>query len=283
MEAGGHDHDRDDADGHVHVEDPAPREVGDEEAAEQRAGHRRDREDGADQAHVATALARRDDVGDDRLRADHEAAGPDPLQRAEADQLGHRLREPREHRAGEEDQDRHEEDGLAPVHVAELAVDRRRDRRGEQVRGDDPGEVVEPAEVADDGRQRNRDDRLVERGEEHAEHQRDEHRAQRRAGQPPVLLHLPRVRARTRVSVSDGPFDDEDVLRRVDVVGQHPVDDAPPPRAVGQLEDLADLRLTHGMGGAEAGGELRCVELTGLAFADAPDDTGHGSMFARGA
>ena len=131
MEAGGHDHHRDDADGHVHVEDPAPREMGDEEAAEQRAGHRRDREDRADQAHVATALARRDDVGDDRLRADHEAAGSDSLQGAEADQLGHRLREPREHRAGEEDQDRHEEDGLAPVHVAELAVDRGRDRRRE--------------------------------------------------------------------------------------------------------------------------------------------------------
>ena len=189
MEAGGHDHHRDDADGHVHVEDPAPREVVDEEAAEQRSGHRRDREDGADQAHVAAALARRDDVRDDRLRADHEAAGPDPLQRAEADQLGHRLREPGEHRAGEEDQDRHEEDGLAPVHVAELAVDRGRERRGEQVRGDDPGEVVEPAEVADDVRQRDGDDRLVERGQEHAQHQRDEHGAQRCAGQPPVVLH----------------------------------------------------------------------------------------------
>ena len=33
---------------------------------------------------------------------------------------------------------------LAADHVAELPVDRRRDGRGEQVRGDDPGEVVEP-------------------------------------------------------------------------------------------------------------------------------------------
>ncbi len=188
VEAGAHDHHGKHADRHVHVEDPAPRETRDEEPAEQRARHRRNREDGADQAHVAAALARRDDVGDDRLRADHEAAGADPLQRAKADQLVHRLRETREHRAGEEDQDRDEKDGLAPVHVAELAVDRRRDRRGEQVGGDDPGEMVEPAEVADDGRQRNRDDRLVERGEEHAEHQRYEHRAQRCPGQP-LLLH----------------------------------------------------------------------------------------------
>ena len=100
-----------------------------------------------------------------------------PWSARKRDQLVHRLAEPGEHRAGEEDEDRGQEDGLAPVHVAELAVDRRRDRRREQVRGDDPREVVEAAEVADDRRQRGRDDRLVERGQEHAEHQRGEDRA----------------------------------------------------------------------------------------------------------
>ena len=44
-------------------------------------------------------------------------------------------------------------------------------------------EVVEAAEVADDRRQRGRDDRLVERGQEHAEHQRAEDRHERAAGQ----------------------------------------------------------------------------------------------------
>ena len=77
--------------------------------------------------------------------------------------------------------------GLAPVHVPELPVERRRDGRGEQVRGHDPGEMVEAAEVADDRRQRGRHDRLVERGQEHAEHQRHEHRPQRAAGQPAVF------------------------------------------------------------------------------------------------
>ena len=72
------------SDGQVDVEDPAPREVVDEEAAEQRPGDRRDAEHRADQAHVAAALPRRDDVGDDRLRADHEPAGADALDRAEA-------------------------------------------------------------------------------------------------------------------------------------------------------------------------------------------------------
>ena len=177
-----------DADGQVDVEDPAPGELVDEEAAEQRPGDRGDGEHGADQAHVAAALPRRDDVGDDRLRADHQAAGADALQGAEGDQLGHRLAEAREHRAGEEDDDRRQEHGLAPVHVAELAVDRRRDRRGEQVGRHDPGEVVEAAEVADDRRQRGRDDRLVERRQEHAEHQRGEDGRERAAGERRVLL-----------------------------------------------------------------------------------------------
>ena len=171
------DHDGDGSDREVHVEDPAPREVVDEETAEQRTGDRCDAEHRSDQPHVATALPRRDDVGDDRLRADDEPAGADALDRTEADELRHRLTEPREHRAGEEDEDRGLEDGLAPVHVAELPVDRRRHGRREQVRGHDPGEVVEPSEVADDRRQRRRDDGLVERGQEHAEHQRGEDRA----------------------------------------------------------------------------------------------------------
>ena len=168
------DQDGERTDRHVHVEDPAPGKVVDQEAAEQRAGDRCDGEHGADQAHVAAALAGRDDVRDDRLRAHHQAAGADPLKGAKADQLPHRLREPGEHRAGQEDQDRGEEHGLAPEHVAELPVQRGRDRRGEQVGGHDPGEVIEPAQVADDRRQRRRDDGLVERGEEHAEHQRGE-------------------------------------------------------------------------------------------------------------
>jgi hypothetical protein len=48
--------------------------------------------------------------------------------------------------------------------------------RGEQVGGHHPRQVVQAAEVADDRRQRGRHDRLVERRQEHAEHQCGEHR-----------------------------------------------------------------------------------------------------------
>src|SRR5581483_4316846 len=109
------------------------------------------------------------------------------LQRAEADQLAHRLGETGQHRAAEEDHDRRQEDGLAPDHVAELPVERRRDGRGEQVGGHHPGEVVEAAQVADDRWQRGRDDRLVERSQEHPQHQRCEHGVQSTPAQALVL------------------------------------------------------------------------------------------------
>ena len=169
------------ADRQVDVEDPAPREVVDEEAAEQRADDRRDAEDGAEDALVAAAVARRDDVADDGDRRRDQAARAEPLHRAERDQLGHVLRDPAEHRADQEDDDRDLERLLAAVEIAELAVERAGDRRREQVRGHDPREVLEPAEVADDRRQRGRDDRLVERREQDDEHQRAEDQADARS------------------------------------------------------------------------------------------------------
>ena len=198
MQSGDHDHDRDQPERDVHVEHPAPRDRLDQEAAEQRSGDRGDREHGADQAHVAAAIARRHDVGDDRLRADHQPARAHALQRAEGDQLSHRLAQPGQQRADQEDQDRGQEHRLAAVHVAELSVQRRRRRRGQQVGRDDPGQVLETAEVADDRRQRGGDDRLVERGQEHAEHQRGEDRHERAVvsrPQPPAAACGRRCRA----------------------------------------------------------------------------------------
>src|SRR5262249_39600283 len=60
---------------------------------------------------------------------------------------------------------------LATVDVAELAVDRRRDGRGDQVRRGDPRLHGQAVEVIGDGADRGRDDGLVERTEEHPHHQ----------------------------------------------------------------------------------------------------------------
>jgi len=50
-----------------------------EEAADQRPGDTGNPEHSAEVALVAATVARRDDVGDDGLRADHEPAAADPL------------------------------------------------------------------------------------------------------------------------------------------------------------------------------------------------------------
>src|SRR5690606_8587734 len=50
------------------------------------------------------------------------------------------------------------------------------DGDAEDVRGDDPGLVLDAAELSDDRGQRRADDRLIERGQEHARHQRAEDR-----------------------------------------------------------------------------------------------------------
>ena len=180
--------------GKVDVEDPAPREVCREEATEQGSGDRGEAEHGAEQARVAPALARRDDVSDRRLRAHHQPAAAEPLHGAEGDQLVEVLADPAERRPDQEDPERRLQHDLAAVHVPELAVQRRHHGLGEEVRRHHPREVIESPEVADDRRQGGRHDRLVERGEEHHEQQAREHDAYGR----PVALRLPRRCARGR-------------------------------------------------------------------------------------
>ena len=67
-----------------------------------------------------------------------------------------------------------QEERPPPVDVGELPVQRDGHCRAEHVGGEDPRVVLEAAEVAGDLRQGGGDDRLVERGEEHAEHEPEE-------------------------------------------------------------------------------------------------------------
>ena len=60
------------------------------------------------------------------------------------------------------------------MNVAELAVERRDRRGGQQIGRDHPGEILDIAEIAADGRQRSRHDRLIERAEQHRQ-QNTEH------------------------------------------------------------------------------------------------------------
>ncbi len=152
------DHDeRDRADRQGDGKHPPPGQVVHEEPADQRADDARHPEDGAERALVLASLARRDDVADDGLGQHEQAAAADALHGAERDQLGHVAGQPGQRGADQEDDDRGHEQVLAAVLVAELAPDLSGRRGGEE----------------DDGGQRGGDDRLVQRGQQHGQHQRD--------------------------------------------------------------------------------------------------------------
>ena len=107
-------------------------------------------------------------------RQHEQAAAAEALQGAGGDQEGHGgRRAPQSAEPARKMPDRDEHHGPAAVEVAELAVERRHDGGGEDVGGDHPAQVVEPAEVGDDGGQRGRDDGLVERGEQQQQADRD--------------------------------------------------------------------------------------------------------------
>ena len=182
----------------VDVEDPAPGEGGGDEPAEQRAADGGEHHHHHHVAHVLPALARSHDVAERRHRADHQPAGPQALQRAERDELRHRLRQAGQRRADEEDDDRGDEELLPPVHVAELAVERRGDRGREDVGGHHPGQVRDPAEVAHDPRQRGAHDEVVEHGQQDRQQQpgQHDHHLARREELPARPVHAPGRRPR---------------------------------------------------------------------------------------
>ncbi len=133
----------DEAEGQVDVEDPAPGEVVGEEAAEQGPGHAGGAEHGPEVALVAAALPGADDVGDDRLGQHDEPTGADALDRPEGDELAHRGGETGQDAADDEDHDGATGTAAcARSRSPSLPNRRRRDRLGQQVRGDDPRQVA---------------------------------------------------------------------------------------------------------------------------------------------
>ena len=139
-----------------------------EEAADERPDDGRQAEQRTDRAHVLGPLPGRHDVGDDRLRQDHQPAAAEPLH-APPDDEPREVRRQRgtDARHGEQ-ADRDEEEVAAAPQVAELAVDRHDQGGGQQVGGGHPRHVRDAAEVAHDRRHRRRDDRLVQGRHEHA-------------------------------------------------------------------------------------------------------------------
>src|SRR2546425_4749271 len=107
-----------------------------EPAPERRADHGREPEYAAQEPLPPAALGGRVQISDHRERVRENGPSAQALDRAEEDELEHVLRYAREDRADQEQNDRREDEGLAPVDIGELAVDRNHDSRSKEVRGD---------------------------------------------------------------------------------------------------------------------------------------------------
>ena len=161
----------------VDVEDPAPAEVLGEEAAEGGADDGGDRPDAREVALHPGAFGDGVDVAGDGDGHGLHGSGAEALECAECDECRHAPGEAAEDRAEQEQADAEQDDGLAADDIRQFGVDGHRHRLGEQVDGEQPGELVEAAEVFDDRRDRGGEDGGVDRDEPRREHEGDEDRA----------------------------------------------------------------------------------------------------------
>ncbi len=162
----------------VDPEHPRPAPVVGDGAAEHRTDEDRDREGGSDDAHVLRPLAGRRHVGDDRLRHQLEARRAHALRDPGDDELRHVLREPAGEGGHEEHDERRQEHEARADEVAELAEHGQQHGAREGVADDDPAHVLECAELAGDGGERRRDDRVIERAEDRDGQQRGDEEAE---------------------------------------------------------------------------------------------------------
>ena len=172
------------AERHIDEEDPWPGEVVDDEPAEEWADQSGSDEGEGEVADVLAAFARRENVAEDGECESLDRSAAETLDGTERDELAHRLREPAQQRPEDKQAERRLEHEVAPIQIGQLAQQRRTDRRGDDVGGAHPREVLERLELADDRRQRRRDDRDLHRRKEDGEHERAEHQPQLPAREP---------------------------------------------------------------------------------------------------
>ena len=164
----------------VDVENPAPGCMLNDKPADQRAYHRRQAKHAAKQPLIATPIGRRDHVRHGGHADHHQAAAPQPLQGAHQHQLGHVLRQATQRRAHQEKHYCDLQDDFTAKQIAEFAIQRHHDGRTEDIGCHHPGELIQPAQLTDDGRQRGGDNGLIQRREQHHQQERAEQQLNRR-------------------------------------------------------------------------------------------------------
>jgi len=117
------------------------------------------------------------DVPGDGDRHRLHRTGTEPLDRAERDEDRHAPGEPTQDRAEQEEPDAEQDQRFAAHGVGQLGVDRHGDRLGEEIDGEQPGELREAAQVLDDGGDGGREDRRVDGDDAARDHEGEKDRA----------------------------------------------------------------------------------------------------------
>ena len=229
----------------VDEEDAAPAEGVRQISADHRAEYAGRHHHGGEVALVAGPLARRHALADQRLRERHQPAAAETLQHPRGGQHLDAGGDRAKQGGDQEHRQRHQHHAPAAVDVAQLAIQRRRHRGGDQVGHHHPRHPVDAAERGGDGRQGGRHDGLVHHRQEHRQHDRRVER-QERGGRRlwlDVVSHgaaLPgacRCCARSRSRT----VPDQATLLREDAAEAHPAADAGMPiTATGARRCLLD-------------------------------------------
>ena len=165
---------RNDADRQIDVEHPAPVVIVGQPTAERGADDRADHGTGPPYRHRLAMPLGRIDAQEDGLRQRHQGCTTDPLQQAKEDDLGEAFGKPAQYRRRGKADDRNQKDTFDAESPGQPAGQRRHDGGGDDIGGQDPGDLVlRRGEAALDVRQRNVGDRRIDRLHNRRQHDRD--------------------------------------------------------------------------------------------------------------
>ena len=153
----------------VDPENPPPGNTIGERSAEHGPGNAGDAPHATHIYLVAAPLARRRHIGNRRLRDHHQTSAADALHRPPQRNLPEMPRRRAAQGGNREHEDCRLHQPPPPINIRKPPENRRRRRAGQQVCGDNPGDMRPAAQIARHARHRRHNNRLVQRREQNAQ------------------------------------------------------------------------------------------------------------------
>ena len=135
----------------IDIKDPMPGDLINQKTAQQRPHHRRDAPDAREETLHPRPLFKAKDVADNDKDQRHHPARANALDGAKGNQLPHALRHATQHRANQENAQRHNKDRSPPKNIRKLAINGHRCGRGKHVNRKDPTVDRQTTQLADNG------------------------------------------------------------------------------------------------------------------------------------